>query len=59
VKVTASSLCAKNLIVNTIAFSTRIPVKVPVANEAANISCAVRISFSIDHGALAAVAAIH
>ena len=28
-KVTASSLSAKNLIVNTIAFSTRIPVKVP------------------------------
>jgi len=39
--------------------NTGAPIKISVANEAANISCAVRISFSIDHGALAAIAAIH
>lgn len=58
-KITRNSLAAQNFVVNTIAFSTWVPVVVPVAIEAADIPRAIWITFSIDHRAFATVASVH
>jgi len=59
VEVASGSLAANYLVVNTIAFSARIPVEVPVADEVADVSCAIWVSFAINHRAFAAVAPVH